>query len=63
MKFVNNSKVSFLGTDLIKKIYARAYRLDANVIIVNNAKYNRYAEIELFEDEDCIDEHIDVFVS
>ena len=51
----NLSKVSFLGKDLIKAIYSTAYRLEANYVVVNKARYNMYAEVELYENDNCID--------
>lgn len=62
IKIENLSKCSFLGKDLIKKIYAAAYKLDATDVIVNKAKYNRYAECELFENGNCIDWHYEINV-
>lgn len=53
LKFTN--LVGNLGNDLIKEIYRVAYRLDATEVIVKSGKYNRYAVIELFENDDCID--------
>lgn len=47
--------VGNLGNDLIKEIYRVAYRLDATKVIVKSGKYNRYAVVELFENDDCID--------
>ena len=55
VKVENLSKVSFLGKDLIKAIYYTAYKLEANYVVVNKARYNRYAEVELYENNDCID--------
>ena len=52
MKFENLS--GNIGNELIKKIYAVAHNLEANHIIVHKAKYNRYAKIDLFLDNDCI---------
>ena len=43
-----------IGNDLIKKIYATAYRLEANRIVVHKAKYNKYARVDLFLNNDCI---------
>lgn len=47
MKFDNFA--GNIGKDLIKAIYAKAYRLDANYIVVHKAKYNKYAVVSLFE--------------
>lgn len=55
IKLENLSNVSFLGNELIKSIYAVASRLDANYVVVNMARYNKYAEIDLFNGNDCID--------
>lgn len=58
-----NMKITFtnlagnLGNDLIKAIYAAAYRLEATEIIVNSAKYGRYADTSLFCGDSCIDWH------
>lgn len=52
IKFENLS--GNIGNDLIKKIYATAYRLEANHIVVHKAKYNRYAKVDLFLNDDCI---------
>lgn len=60
MEFINLA--GSLGNDLIKKIYAAAYRLEAKTIIVNKAKYNSYAEIELHCPDGCIDWHYNVNV-
>ena len=57
MKIQNNSNCSFLGKRLIAEIYKTAERLYADEIVVNEANYNRYAEVELFEDGNCIDWH------
>lgn len=43
-----------IGNYLIKKIYATAHKLEANHIVVNKAKYNRYAKVDLFLNDDCI---------
>lgn len=51
----NLSNVSFLGKDLIKEIYATCNKLDANYVVVNKAKYNKYAEVALFNANDCVD--------
>lgn len=55
LKIDNNTNVNFLGKDLIKAIYSVAGRLDANYVVVDKARYNKYAEISLFEDNNCID--------
>lgn len=55
IKLENLSTVSFLGKDLIKAIYSTCKKLDANYVIVNVAKYNKYAEVDLFNNDDCID--------
>ncbi len=52
MEFVNLN--GNIGNELIKKIYATAHRLEANCIIVHKAKYNKYAVVDLFLDDDCI---------
>lgn len=62
MKIQNNSKCSFLGRELLAEIYRTAGRLYADEVVVNEAKYNRYAEIELFEDGNCIDWHYSINV-
>ena len=56
MKFNNLSGI--IGKELIKEIYSTAYRLEADEIVVNKAKYNKYADIALFQGNDCIDWHI-----
>ena len=43
-----------LGNDLIKEIYKKAHNLDATEIVVTKAKYNRFAIVELYENNDCI---------
>ena len=58
MKFTNLA--GNLGNDLIKAIYAAAYRLEATEIVVNKAKYNRYADIGLFCEDGCIAWHYSV---
>ena len=48
-----------LSENLIKAIYRKAYKLDADTIVINKAKYN-WADIALFEGENCIDWHISI---
>ena len=55
IKVENNTNVNFLGKDLIKAIYKVAGKLDADYAVVDKARYNKYAEISLFEDNNCID--------
>ena len=55
IKVENNTNVNFLGKDLIKAIYKVAGKLDADYVVVDKARYNKYAEISLFEDNNCID--------
>lgn len=43
-----------IGGALIKKIYAVGYSLYANRIVVHKAKYNKFAVVDLFENNDCI---------
>lgn len=54
-------KVEFLtrnlGNDLIRKIYAKGYKLEATEVIVKSGKYARYAVVDMFEDNDCIVEN------
>lgn len=52
IKFVN--LCGNLGKDLINAIYSAAYRLEATEVIVNKAKYNKYADIQLNCENDCI---------
>lgn len=47
----------FPGKALIKKIYAYAYKVYATEIIITKAKYNDYAVVTLYEDDDCICEN------
>ena len=56
MKFTN--LIGNLGNDLFMAIYAEAYKLGANEIIVNAGKYDRWADISLFKGNDCIEWHI-----
>lgn len=49
-----------LGNELIKAIYSVAYKLEATEVIVNKAKYNRYADIQLNCADNCIDWHYKV---
>lgn len=49
MKMEFTNLAGNVGNELIKKIYAVAYRLDANSIVVHKAKYNRYAIVTLYE--------------
>ena len=51
-----------LGNELIKAIYTVAYRLEATEVIVNKAKYNRYADVQLNCADGCIDWHYQVNV-
>ena len=46
-----------LGNDLIKRIYAKAYRLEATEVVVKSGKYGRYAVVDMFEGNDCIVEN------
>lgn len=55
LKIDNNTNINFLGKDLIKAIYSVAKRLDANYVVVNIARYNKYAEVDLFSNNDCIE--------
>ena len=43
-----------LSPGLIKAIYKAAHNLDTNLVIINDAKWN-WADIALFENNDCID--------
>lgn len=56
MKFTNLTRN--LGNDLIKAIYAEAYKLGANEIVVNAGRYDKWADISLFYGNDCIEWHI-----
>lgn len=49
-KMVFDNFAGNIGNELIKAIYAKAYRLDANHIVVHKAKYNKYAIVTLFEE-------------
>lgn len=61
MKFENYA--GNLGNELIKAIYSRAYQLEANVIIVHRAKYNKYAVVDLFEEPyGCICENYTICI-
>ena len=57
IEVVNNSKLSFVGRDLIKAIYSVAHRLEATEVIINKAKYNDWADCELNCEDGCIDWH------
>lgn len=52
MKFENY--MGNVGKELVKKIYSIAYSLHATRIIVHKIKYNKYAIIDLFENNDAI---------
>ena len=51
-------KVEFLsqnlGSDLIKKIYAKGYELEATYVLVKRGKYGKYAIVDMYECNDCI---------
>jgi len=49
-----NNFAGNLGDILIKKVYADAYRLEATIITVNKAKYNKYAVVNLECKYGCI---------
>lgn len=57
MKIKFTNLAGNLGNDLIKAIYAAAHRLEATEIVVNSAKYGKYADVTLYADEGCIDWH------
>jgi hypothetical protein len=52
MKFENYA--NNIGNELIKKIYGVAYGLYATRIVVHKAKYNKFAVVDLFENNDAI---------
>lgn len=52
MKFENYA--NNIGKELIKKIYGVAYGLQATEIVVHKAKYNKFAVVSLFENNDAI---------
>jgi hypothetical protein len=52
MKFENYAGI--IGNALIKKIYKIAGKLYANKITVNKARYEKFAVVDLFEDNNCI---------
>ena len=58
MKMVNDLGFR-LSPTLIKAIYRKAYNLEATEIVVNKAKWN-WADISLFDGNDCIDWHISI---
>lgn len=58
----NYTSCRCVGVDLLKAIYAAAYRLQATDVVINKVRYNRWAEVELFEDGNAIDWHYDVNV-
>lgn len=43
-----------IGKELIKKIYSKAYSLYATRIIIHKVKYNKYAVVDLFENNNAI---------
>lgn len=48
-KIIFTNLAGNLGNDLIKAIYAKAYRLEANEIVVHKGKYNKYAVVTMYE--------------
>jgi hypothetical protein len=60
MKITFTNLAGNLGNDLIKAIYSVAHKLGATEIIVNSARYNRYADVYLGCADGCIDWHYKV---
>lgn len=58
----NYTSCQCVGVDLLKAIYAAMYRLDATDAVINKIRYNRWAEVELFNHGDAIDWHYQVNV-
>jgi len=54
MKITNCTKYQFIGKNLLKAVMREAYSLEATEIIINKARYNKWAEVELYEDGNCI---------
>ena len=46
-----------LSPELIKAIYRKAYLLDATEVVVNKAKWD-WADLNLYDGNDCIAEHL-----
>lgn len=62
VRIENNTCCKCVGVDLLKAVYAAAYRLEATDVVINKVKYNRFAEIELFNHGDAIDWHYNVSI-
>ena len=59
----NDSGLKFVGKRLYMAIKVRAQLLDADYVVINEAKFDRWADIALFEGGeggDCIAWHDDV---
>jgi hypothetical protein len=57
MKKINVSNISAnsnLGKELYKAIYSVACSLDATDVVVTKSSYNKYAELQLYDSNDCI---------
>jgi len=54
MKITNCTKYQFIGKNLLKAVMREAYSLEATEIIINKARYNKWAEVDLYEDGNCI---------
>lgn len=62
MHVENYTSCKCVGVDLLKAIYATMAKLDATDAVINKCKYNKWAEIELFENGNAIDWHHNVNV-
>lgn len=52
-----------LGNELIRTIYRRAHELEANVVVVKEAKYNKCAVVDLYEEPyGCIEKNYTIEV-
>lgn len=59
---VNETSCRCVGVQLLKAVYAAAYRLYATDVVINKVRYNKWAEVELYERGNCIDRHYSVNV-
>lgn len=44
-----------IGVELRKAIYSVARKLEADYVVVELARYNKYAEITMFEGGNCVE--------
>lgn len=62
MRVENNTCCRCVGVDLLKAIYSTMGRLSATDAVINKCRYNKWAEIELFENGNAISWNYNVYV-